>query len=239
MRRILLILFSVLCIQASAQESKDKGVSPLSASLELTSKYMWRGIEYGTSPVIFPSVNFSKGGINVFALGGYATNGSHQEVDLGVGYTYKTIFVGLADYYYPSAVGEKDGYFRWSGRETGHYIEAYTTITPERFPVWLTASTYIFGADKKNNGKNAYSSYVELGYHYDFNNDNKLNLILGVALNKSFYTNYEKGFSVVNMALKYSTMFKLGSFRLPVSASYIVNPYKEKSYVSLSVYLNS
>ena len=238
-RKTFILLFLFVPLLVNAQEEKEEKSSPFSVSLELTSKYMWRGIEYGNSPVIFSSVTFAAHGISAYAMGGYATNGSHQEVDLGVGYTYKSLFVGIADYYYPSAVGEKDGYFKLSSRKTGHYIEAYTTFAPEKIPIWITASSYVFGADKNLKGKNAYSSYAELGYHYDFNKDNVLNLVLGVSLNKSFYIDYEKGFNVVNLALKYSTIFNFGRFHLPVSASYIINPYKEKSFVTLSVFLNS
>ena len=64
-------------------------------------------------------------------------------------------------------------------------------------------------------------------------------LSLGGNLNKGFYTDYKSGFNIVNIALKYDTSFKLGSFHLPVTASYIVNPYREKSYFTLSVFLKS
>jgi len=46
----LLFIFPLLlwAIAASAEESLKE--SPFSASLELSTKYMWRGIEYGTAP---------------------------------------------------------------------------------------------------------------------------------------------------------------------------------------------
>lgn len=146
---------------------------------------------------------------------------------------------GLSDYYYPSAIGEKDSYFRLSNRSTGHSVEAYLTATPFTAPLWLTLSTYVFGADKKLNGNQAFSSYAEVGYTYSFNDNNDLSIALGVNLNKSFYTDYKRGFNVVNVALKYVTCFTFGKFRLPVSASYVLNPYKEKSYITFSLYFNS
>ena len=81
-----------------------------------------------------------------------------------------------------------------------------------------------------------YSSYAEVGYTYSFNDNNSMALCVGANLNKGFYTEYQSGFNVVNINAKYSTAFKFGSFRLPVSASYILNPYKNKSFFTLSLY---
>ena len=173
--------------------------SPFSASLELSTKYMWRGIEYGTAPTVFPMMSYNTHGFNAFAMGGYAIDGSHQEVDLGVSYTASEFTVGVSDYYYPSSVGEKDQYFKLSNRETGHWVEAYATWTGTKVPLWVTVSTYIFGADKNADGKQMYSSYAEVGYTHSFTEDNNIALCVGANLNKGFYTNNQSGFNVVNL----------------------------------------
>lgn len=220
-----------------AQDSSSLKLSNFSVSLELTTKYMWRGIEYGTAPVLFPMLSYDYKGFNAYAMGGYAVNGSHQEVDLGISYTRDWISIGINDYYYPSAVGESDRYFEFSKGETGHSVEAVMTVSPTQIPLYFQASTYFFGNDKKLDGKQAYSSYIELGYNHAFKNDNQLTLLAGASLNKSFYTNYESGFSVCNVAVKYSTNLPIGKYKLPISASYVINPYMEKSYFTLSLYL--
>ena len=237
MKRFIVILCSLVAWVSSlfAQDS-TKVSSPFSVSLELSTKYMWRGIEYGTAPVAFPMLGYGDKGLNAFAMGAYAVNGSHQEVDIGVSYTVSEFTVGVSDYYYPSAVGEKDGYFKLSNRSTGHWAEAYATWTGEKIPLWVTLSTYVFGADKNEDGNQMYSSYAEVGYTYSFNDNNSMALCVGANLNKGFYTEYQSGFNVVNISAKYSTAFKFGSFRLPVSASYILNPYKNKSFFTLSLY---
>lgn len=231
---LILLLFSFVAITINAEEKLKE--SPFSASLELSTKYMWRGIEYGTAPTVFPMIGYNTHGFNAFAMGGYAINGSHQEVDLGVSYTAKEFTVGVSDYYYPSSVGEKDGYFKLSNRETGHWVEAYATWAGTKIPLWVTVSTYIFGADKNEDGKQMYSSYAEVGYTHSFTDDNKISLCVGANLNKSFYTDNESGFSIVNVNAKYSTAFKFGSFKLPVSASYVLNPYRNKSFFTMSLY---
>lgn len=78
----LLMLLLVTAMGAKAEENLNE--SNFSASLELSTKYMWRGIEYGTAPTVFPMIGYNTHGFNAFAMGGYAIDGSHQEVDLGV-----------------------------------------------------------------------------------------------------------------------------------------------------------
>ena len=235
-RYIILLVFLVTLMPGLLANDSTKVVSPFSASLELTTKYMWRGIEYGTAPTVFPMIGYCYKGFNAFAMGGYAVNGSHQEVDLGVSYTANEFSFGVSDYYYPSAVGEKDGYFKLSNRNTGHWVEAYASWNGKKIPLWVTVSTYVFGADKNEDGKQMYSAYAEVGYTHSFNDNNSMSLCVGANLNKSFYTDYQSGFNVVNINAKYSTAFKFGKFRLPVSASYILNPYKNKSFFTMSLY---
>ena len=206
-------------------------------NLELSTKYMWRGIEYGTNPVAFPSVNYSHKGFNAFVMGAYAFDGSHKEVDYGLSYTLGWFTLGASDYYFPTEVGEKDNYFDYKSHSTGHSVEAYLNVMPTKFPMWLTLSTYVHGADKKLNGDQAFSSYAELGYRHDFTENQNVSLAVGANLNKSFYTDYESGFNVVNIAMKYAVNVPIGkSFKLPLSASYILNPYKKKSFFTFSLY---
>ena len=235
-RYIILLVFLVTLMPGLLANDSTKVVSPFSASLELTTKYMWRGIEYGTAPTVFPMMGYCYKGFNAFAMGGYAVNGSHQEVDLGVSYTANEFSFGVSDYYYPSAVGEKDGYFKLSNRNTGHWVEAYASWNGKKIPLWVTVSTYVFGADKNEDGKQMYSAYAEVGYTHSFNENNSMSLCVGANLNKSFYTEYQSGFNVVNINAKYSTAFKFGKFHLPVSAGYILNPYKNKSFFTMSLY---
>lgn len=242
---ILFLLFIPIDVFAESRDSlllKDSmafTTSPLEASLELSTKYVWRGIEYGTGAVTFAKISYQKRNFDAYLEGVYSTNGSHSEVDLGIGYTYKWLYIGLADYYYPSAVSNKDKYFNLANRSTGHYIEMYSILSPTKIPLQLTLSSYVFGADKNLNGGQAFSSYAELAYFYKFKGNNVLTLALGSCLNKGFYTDYMSGFNIVNFSLKYETNLKFGSFHLPVSASYIVNPYREKSYFTFSLFLKS
>ena len=208
--------------------------------VDLQTKYIWRGMEMMTdeaAPMLFPSVNYSNNGFYAYVTGGYAINGKYAMVGLGLSYTYKWFTVALNDVYYPTTNVANDQYFNFKKDQTGHWLEADVTIAPEKIPAYLTVSNFFYGADKRLDGKQAYSTYVELGTYYDFLNDHKLSLAVGAALNKSYYNGYDKDFSICNIELKYTYNATIKNFSLPLSVAYILNPVYEKSYVNFSTSL--
>ena len=203
--------------------------------VDLQTKYVWRGMEMMTenaAPVVFPCVNYSNKGFYAYVMGGYAFNGKYAEVDFGLSYTYKWLTIGVSDYYYPTTNDPNDQYFKYKKRQTGHWLEAALTIAPEKIPLYLTVSNFFYGADKNLEGKQAYSTYAELGGYYDFFDDHKLSLAVGTAFNKSCYNGYDHHFSVCNIELKYTYNIRMKKFTLPLSAAYILNPVYKKSHVN-------
>lgn len=97
----------------------------------------------------------------------------------------------------------------------------------------------IDGNDRLEDGRQAYSTYLELGYHKSFSPEQHLSLSLGATPFKSFYTDYRSGAAWVNLTLQYRVDLKLGSWALPMSVSYTLNTQREKSYVYLSIMLRS
>ena len=230
--------YSICLFLALAQSffAQQKITSNFHLGIDLQTKYIWRGMEMMTeeaAPVLFPQINFQNKGFYAYVMGGYAINGKYSEVDLGVSYTYKWLTVGLNDYYYPTITTPEDTYFNFKSRETGHWFEGVITIAPEQIPAYLTVSNFFAGADKKEDGKQAYSTYAEIGGHYDFLHDHQLALTVGAAFNKSCYNGYNHNFSICNIELKYtySLAFK-NNFTLPLSVMYIINPVYEKSHVN-------
>lgn len=246
MRKLLLLLVcGILPLSAGAEEAVEKNgfgakmrQSNFHLGVDLQTKYVWRGMEMITSnsaPVAFPHMSYQYKGLYVYAMGGYALNGSYAEVDLGVSYTWKWLTVGLYDYYYPTLDGPKDKYFNFNRSTTGHWLEAAVTFAPEKIPAYLTVSNFFYGADKTQDGKQAYSTYVELGTYYDFLESNRLSLAVGAACNKSCYTGYESGFGICNVELKYTyTVSFSNGWSIPLNVAYIVNPVREKSFVNFS-----
>ena len=230
MKRVIVslaLLLAGICA-VNAQETEKK--SPFGGSVELTSKYLWRGQEYGETPTIFPTLSFGVGGLAVYAIGAYTFDNSWREADLGISYTLKDFTLGVVDYYYPTVVGANDRYFNFKNAETGHLLEACFTWASSKLPISAMISTFFYGADKNKNGNQAWSTYAELGYHYDFSETNNLSVAMGASLNKSLYNNYETGFSIVNVAVKYGTeLYATNKFSIPASVRFVVNPQKEKN----------
>ena len=225
---------------SAGNDVKPTNISNFSLSAELNTKYVWRGLEYGNSPLMFGTLAYDYKGFNANVLGGYSTNGDFSEVVISASYSNKYFTFGISDFYYPSGTGLEDQYIEFDNHKTGHLLESYLTLRPfEKVPVWMTLSSFVYGNDKKENGKQAYSSYVELGYTHSFSDNNSLSLAVGANLNKSFYTKYEKGFNVTNITAKYMTGINFGKFTLPISGSFIYNPIIDKPYFSMSIYFSS
>lgn len=226
-------IFTATSAGALAQETS----SPFNASVEMASKYMWRGQEYGTGACLFPTVGYSTGGFSACATGAYTTNGSFQECDLSVGYSWKSLTVSVVDYFYPSEVGLNDKFFNYQNDKTGHALEAELSWNPESLPIWAMAGTYFLGLDKNLEGKQAYSTYLEVGYYHDFTDSDQVAAAIGASVGKGFYTGYEDSFGIVNLSLKYTKTISLGGYEFPVSGTYIINPYLNKTFLTFGVTL--
>lgn len=204
-----------------------------SGALDLTSKYMWRGTECASGATLFPSASLEIGGLSFSAWGAYALDSSVSEIDLSIGYTLGNFTLGITDYYYPSAYGLDDSFFNFKPAETGHTLEGTLTYAPEAFPLTLMWSTMFYGADKDADGKNRFSSYFEAAYCFDLEDAGSLTLTAGASILKGMYS--DKPFSVINLAATYGKTIELDKVSFPLSVSYIVNPYLDKTFLTASV----
>lgn len=236
-KTFILVLLFMCAVILSAQETVK--ISPFSGSVEFTTKYLWRGQEYGEAPAFFPTLNYPIGDFSVYATGAYTFDKSWREADLGLSYSFKGLTVGIVDYFYPTPVGQNDNYFNFKSDETGHLLEGCITYEPSFAPVSILISTFFYGADKNLEGKQAWSSYAELGYHHEFKDESIISMALGASLNKSLYNNFETGFSIVNIAAKYQRdLYSKERISIPASVQFVVNPQKQKNYLAFSLGLN-
>lgn len=224
----------ILSLMALTSFAQEESKCNFSGGIELTSKYMWRGLECASGPTVFPTLSFDVSGFSIAATGAYAFDNSVREADICLGYSIKGFSVGLVDYYYPTIEGAKDSYFNWKKGETAHLLEATLSYSFETIPIYVMWSTMVYGMDYNLDGKQAYSSYLETGYSHDFGKNNEISATIGASVLKGMYTFYDQNFSVVNIAAKYTKTFEFEKISIPLSASYIINPYMEKSYLTVS-----
>ena len=208
--------------------------------LSLQTKYVWRGMEMipnDSEPVISPCISYDNKGFYAYIMGATAINGKYSEVDLGLSYTYKWITIGVNDYYYPTVDSKFDQYFNFRRNMTGHWFEGVITVAPEKIPAFITVSNFFAGADKTPEGRQAYSTYAEIGTWYDFLDSHCLALTVGAALNRSCYNAFMQAFSVCNVELKYTYNVPLKKVDLPLSVAYIINPVFKKTFVNFTASL--
>jgi len=226
-------IVALLCI-ASLSSVRAQG-DTLKATAELVSSYVWRGslaTSYAT-PNFQPTIAYGmKCGLEIGVWGSTDFVGSYKEVDPYVSYTKGSLKFTFTDYNWNFA---RANYFDYKASETGHMFEGSIGYTgPSVFPLSISWNTIFYGFDKKidDASKNAYSTYIELGY-----TKGAASFFFGLTPWKSYYTAYSKDFAIVNIGATVSRSIPFtDKFSLPVRATLVVNPaasYTKSDYAHL------
>ncbi|MFN8207690.1 MAG: hypothetical protein U0T82_09855 [Bacteroidales bacterium] len=205
---VILMIVPGLITNKLAGQGESEKASPFFVNMDLVSRYLWRGTDFGNAPQVQPTVKFATGGFTAGAWGSYSLLGNYQEADLFASYTLPFgLSVGLTDYYFP--IGNNDStYF-----SKGHYAEANLGFTGGGFSFSANA---ILSTPAKTN-----DLYFEAGYTYK-------NLSVFAGAGNEAYT-LDGKFNICNVGLKMTKEIKVTeSFSIPVYGSLILNPDKEQ-----------
>lgn len=211
-------------LQDNSKEARNRFSFDVSA--DLVSRYIWRGLPLSLSSNIQPSVSLSRGNLSLGAWGSYSFSTGYSETDLSLSYDLGPFTVGIFDYYNED---ENDlsvndyGNFRGNDSiNTPHTLEGSVTFNgTENLPLSFTVATFFYGADKDENNKNYYSTYLEAAYTLSLDNS-EVRFFLGGTTGCGFYSDKA---AIVNAGLTASHNLKItDSFSLPVYTSLIVNP---------------
>ncbi|MDR3141623.1 MAG: hypothetical protein LBU37_07865 [Tannerellaceae bacterium] len=208
-----------------AQESENVEVG---LSGDVVSSYVWRGFKQAGASVQ-PSLSVGYKGLSISAwastdIGG---NGS-KEVDFTLGYAVGGLGLALTDYWW-----DGEGANRYLSRpegSAGHMLEAGLSYAlPGSFPLSLSWNTFLLGeGNKKADGGNSFSTYVELGYPFKIK---EVDFTLSAGFlpwESAVYGPEMDGFKCTSVQLGASKEIKINErFSLPVSASVIANPAVE------------
>lgn len=252
---------SVFAETPSGSSTKNK--ISIDFGVDLMSRYVWRGNEYGgNTPSIQPSLTLNSSGFKIGAWGAFSTGGSNysQEIDLFVSQDFlKNIFtVTVTDYFFPVEWGNYN-YFQYGKNVTGHIFEGNLTFNGvKQFPISIIIATNFYGADAARIDDNPssinfnkkvgiqHSTYVEFAYAFHVN-DVSLNSFMGFncttprkADPATGYVGeqgyYGNGFGVINLGITAQKSVPITSkYSLPLSASLIANPQAEKVYFVFGV----
>ncbi|MDA3910468.1 MAG: hypothetical protein PF448_03815 [Bacteroidales bacterium] len=237
---LILAILSLTSVSSFAQtESKE---NPFSISLDIASRYVWRGTDFGGSPSLQPGLEYSFKGLTVGSWGAFTTNlPGAQELDLYIGYTFLNDMISLTvtDYFFPDETIGNDHYFDYREDFTGHIFEAALSFNgSEDLPLGFLIASNVYGADAKrlnDDGSvagNQFSSYAELSYSFKF-----IDVFAGANLTAADTDKGESGFygdnlGFVNIGCTVSKDIKITeAFSLPLSVSLINNPQSEKVFL--------
>ena len=80
--------------KADSSATAKSEPSKINVSVDLMSRYIWRGIDYGNAPSIQPTLSLTKGGFEIGSWGAFNTLGTYHELDPYAKYTIKSFSVG-------------------------------------------------------------------------------------------------------------------------------------------------
>ena len=245
-KNILLVAFLTLTcftsLLVNAQTSEP--VSPFKVTADLVSSYVWRGSLATGSPTpnFQPTLAFTKGKFEIGVWGSTDFVGSYKEIDPYVSLSSGQLKFAVTDYNWNF---DQANYFNLKNSETSHRFEGTIGFTgSEAMPISVTWNTMFYGLDKKSNDstKQAYSTYIELGYA-----KGAASFFFGFTPWASYYNNYgvtafdltaiKKSFSIVNIGASVTKALKINeTYSLPLKATLVINPsatYTRKDFVHL------
>lgn len=184
-------------------------------SADIYNRYVWRGTDYGNATTIQPSIETTIGQVTIGAWGSWALDGAEggNECDLYASTRFGPISLTITDYFFPiytslDSLYTGDGLFKFSGDSSTHIFEL--SANTEIGPVSVLTATNLSGDTDK-------SSYLELSYG-----------ALSIGFGNGFYS--------LNGKIK-PVSIGISASRDNFSASYIVNPDQETSFLVFGITL--
>ncbi|MEX0928652.1 MAG: hypothetical protein WD266_11475 [Balneolales bacterium] len=154
MKNIFKIILLIVCATSfAAMDAKAQ----TSVDLDIMSRYVWRGADFGNSPSIQPGVTYALGNLEVGGWAAIATTGNPagSEIDwfasYGLDLGESSLAFSVTDYTFPE--DPAGNYFQ----SEAHFIELGLGYEgPESFPVSVSAGMFVTNDDDN-------SIYAEIG----------------------------------------------------------------------------
>jgi len=178
--------------------------SQAEVNADIASRYIWRGLASGDAPVIQPSIEYSKFGLNIGAWASYSIS-SVESMNVENDFFLSTSIGGLditfTDYYFPS-----------SGELFTMDTHIFELTLNYSYLVDLTLASNIYNDSQ-------YSTYMQISKEID-----GLTLFVGGVVSESEYYGTKEP-AIIELGASASK----GDF----SVSYVLNPNDKKNYITL------
>ena len=199
---------------------------------DIVSSYIWRGQDLG-SAAIQPTLRVGYKGLSLTAWGSYGLVNSDdvKELDLTLAYSFGGLNIGVTDYWFGAGLDPDNRYFKDDAHGTNHLFEA--NIGYDFGIASLQWFTNFAGNDGVNNdGKRAYSSYVEAAVPFKLSSIEWTATAGAVPFATTFYGT--SGFAVTNLSLRATKEIKVtDTFSIPIFGQVTANPCSQKAYLVL------
>ena len=198
----------------------------LSVGLDFYNRYVFRGVDFGDSPSLQPSITFTAGNFTLGAWGAYSTgngitNGGFGEADLYASYAFDFgLSLGATSYYYPGT-----SWFELDEGVSSHAIELNLGYEVSNFSF---AANYIVNDSREGAGAEGGDMYFELGY-----GAGPVDLFVGAG--DGWHTT-NGNFQVVNIGIGTSKDIQITeTFAIPMSGAVILNPNSEQLHLVVGI----
>lgn len=230
MKKIVLFAMGLVMSMTTHAQDEECGVET-TISADFVSSYIWRGQDLG-STAIQPTLGVGYKGLSLTAWGSYGlvNKDDVKEFDLTLDYTIGGLSIGITDYWFSRMDGgDPDGrYFKYEARGTNHVFEGY--IGYDFGVASLQWYTNFAGNDYKENGKRAYSSYVEASVPFQLVTVDWKATAGAVPYESRQYGT--SGFAVTNLTLRATKGIKItDTFSIPIFGQLTANPCSQKAYL--------
>ncbi len=223
-----MFFMAMLCAVGMSAAAQDELETTMGA--DVVSNYVWRGQDLG-SVSLQPMLGVGWRGLSFAGWGnvGLSDPDDSKEIDLTLGYTIGGLNIGITDYWVSKDGLDPQGrYFKYDAHGTNHVFEA--NIGYDFGFASLQWFTNFSGNDYKDDGKRAYSSYVEATVPFKLGAVDWTATAGAVPAATDYYGT--TGFAVTNLSLKAAKDIKVtDAFSIPVFAQFVGNPCSQKAYL--------
>lgn len=192
----------------------------LDLGLDVMSRYVWRGADFGNSPSIQPDISFTSGNLTIGSWAAMATNGNPagSEIDFYLSYALGNFAISVTDYTFPE--DPVSNYFSSSSHfvEIGLGWEGSST-----FPISISTGMFVTNDDD-------YSIYTELGYSIE-----NVDLMLGFTPSASALYGTSKAGIIHTGISAYRDIKVTDGLSFTLSGSVIVNPYSNNAFFLVGI----
>lgn len=230
---ISLSLWVIFC-STNAQDAAQPQVD-LSTGVDIYNRYVWRGLLFSDSPNVQPYMSLTWKGFNAMAWGSYALSKNYAEVDLFLSYTTHNFTIMLGDYYAENELNmASTSYMEWKDTLTPHLIEAAVMyqLPIDKFPLSITGSVFIYGADLDENNDPNYSTYFEISYPFTLSQQD-CSIFIGGTTGSGYYATDA---AIVNAGIKATRNIKItDAFSVPLNTSVTFHPYNKDVFFLVGI----